>query len=580
MNKDLLEKKKLYEEMLDFGLFGSLENYSMSTELFKRIYKKEKIAMDDYIQLWRDYLPERRGLLSLYVHIPYCVERCYYCVSCSSKLKDDSQLEECVEKLLTYFDFFSPKFEGQTFDNFYMGGGNPSILSAKLLDRLLDGVFSNFDFSEEGEKTVENDPRTTSFKKMEVLKKHGINRISIGVQSLSEEVLQKNNRLMQSEEKVRRAIQAADKVGFKAVNVDLMIGLYGDDEKTFLESFQKLAEMDPDEFSLYSLQPVRGYLEKIYQLDRKTFYKKRKEFYDNVISEVEEWVVGSEYHLPHYSEMSKDFNDADSIKIKKKDLDSFETSYASRLVNRISAVLGIGYGAESLIPGKAECFWMKELTEDPNDYFIYASPLDEESQLVKDLINIVSNRNKLYFSKLEENHDSRQVDKIKKIFKEIEKNGAVEIEGDLVEFNFNGVRDKFLHSLLFFDENKVVDLIPLEKSTSDKDDQTSSKLKKELSEKQELLKEEGKAIRVEGVVNDKREDFLEIILDSDETMEVKVDKETLVVESILDLSNDFQLIENKKIGLNDLKEEDSLNVHFLKDERVAVLIQKFTAIYS
>ena len=114
----------------------------------------------------------------LYVHIPFCVQKCKYCDFVSFCGKE--------ENFETYIDMLikeAREYKNEKIDTVFVGGGTPTVLEANLLDKLLLGIRDNFDISKDAEFSVEANPKTLSIDKIDMLKKNGINRISIGVQS-------------------------------------------------------------------------------------------------------------------------------------------------------------------------------------------------------------------------------------------------------------------------------------------------------------------------------------------------------------------------------------------------------------
>ena len=149
--------------------------------------------IDDVVSLWTTRHDVSR--LSLYVHIPFCGPgKCSYCMYFSHVLSSLSVLDDYILLLASTFRHYSPAFEGKKFDTLYIGGGTPSVLSVDQFNTLFDHIEANFSLAPSGERTCEVSPESISRTKLETLRQRGINRVSMGVQSLIPDVLKKENR--------------------------------------------------------------------------------------------------------------------------------------------------------------------------------------------------------------------------------------------------------------------------------------------------------------------------------------------------------------------------------------------------
>ncbi len=180
--------------------------------------------------------------LSIYVGIPFCPSRCHYC-SFFSEIAEESAIEDYVQALLVEISAFSfPKIS-----SLYLGGGTPTILSPDQLDRVLTALHQSF--PEMGELTVEaGRPETITKEKLQILEKHGVERISINPQSLNQETLDKMGRNHSVEEVLAVFSQAKDHF---IINMDLIAGL--STPKDFLESLDGVLELRPEQITVHSL---------------------------------------------------------------------------------------------------------------------------------------------------------------------------------------------------------------------------------------------------------------------------------------------------------------------------------------
>ncbi len=217
------------------------------------------------------------GDIKFYSHIPYCFRKCHYCCYPSEVITDLSETDRYLQDLQEYFRFFSPTFKRTRFKDLHIGGGTPSILDVRRMEKFLSGIFKFFKFEDGCRMAVEFHPTSSSHEKLMVMREFGFNHISFGVQSFDRETLKANNRFDQSVKAVRESVLDAKRVGFETVNVDLLYGLHGDDAGKLTDSFRKAVEIGPDKICLYSVQPTDHYLSKVCRTGKKEFFESRKE---------------------------------------------------------------------------------------------------------------------------------------------------------------------------------------------------------------------------------------------------------------------------------------------------------------
>ncbi len=188
--------------------------------------------------------------LGIYIHIPFCKQKCYYCDFISYANKEDS-IAEYVEALKKEIKQEANKQEYEI-TTIYIGGGTPSILDAKYIKEIIDTIKENYKIAEKPEITIEINPGTVNKEKLQIYKKTGINRISIGLQSTNNKLLKQIGRIHTFEEFLT-CYQLARKVGIKNINVDLMLGLPNQTLQDLEESINTVISLNPEHISLYSL---------------------------------------------------------------------------------------------------------------------------------------------------------------------------------------------------------------------------------------------------------------------------------------------------------------------------------------
>ena len=190
--------------------------------------------------------------LSLYIHIPFCNTLCFYCACNKVITKDKSKAAEYVRYLIKEMEMQSALLgRGQVIEQLHFGGGTPTFLSDDEIREVMDAIRRNFKLIENGEYSIEIDPRKVSEETIALLGAAGFNRISVGVQDFDVAVQQAVNRL-QSEEETLRVINAARANGFKSVSIDLIYGLPKQTLLGFGATLDKVIATDPDRLSIYN----------------------------------------------------------------------------------------------------------------------------------------------------------------------------------------------------------------------------------------------------------------------------------------------------------------------------------------
>lgn len=199
--------------------------------------------------------------ISLYVGIPFCPSRCYYCSFVSSTTAQSGHL------IAPYLDTLCREIAetaalvrkaGKRVQSVYIGGGTPTTLDEEQLARLLAALAENFDFSHLREYTVEaGRPDTITPGKLRVLRAAGVGRVSINPQSMDDKVLAEIGRRHTAED-VLRAYDEARQAGFDAINMDVIAGLTGDTAETFARTIDMLIGLAPENITVHTLAIKRG----------------------------------------------------------------------------------------------------------------------------------------------------------------------------------------------------------------------------------------------------------------------------------------------------------------------------------
>jgi len=191
--------------------------------------------------------------LSLYIHLPWCVEKCPYCDFNSHGLRDQRLPEsEYVDALLRDLEPELPLIWGRLVETVFIGGGTPSLFSPEALDRLFSGLRAMLNLRPGIEITLEANPGTVERGRFAEYRDLGINRLSIGVQSFDNECLTRLGRIHGRDDAVR-AVEAVHDAGYETFNLDLMFGLPGQSPEMAVADLQQALALAPPHVSWYQL---------------------------------------------------------------------------------------------------------------------------------------------------------------------------------------------------------------------------------------------------------------------------------------------------------------------------------------
>lgn len=208
----------------------------------------ESFDYPQFVQAAQQY-PQRP--LSLYVHIPFCHKLCYYCACNKIVTRQTHKAEEYLGYLEREIQHHAKLFAGRTVTQLHWGGGTPTYLSHEQIARLMNMLKTHFSFAEEGEFSIEIDPREISLDTLDVLQQVGFNRISLGVQDFDKRVQEVVNR-EQDNDFIRALIQRAKDLKFRSTNLDLIYGLPLQTRASFRHTLEQIAALQPDRLSVFN----------------------------------------------------------------------------------------------------------------------------------------------------------------------------------------------------------------------------------------------------------------------------------------------------------------------------------------
>jgi oxygen-independent coproporphyrinogen-3 oxidase len=215
-------------------------------------------TLDGWLQSLRGALQGPSSTWSLYLHVPFCETLCTFC-GCNTTITKNHKLEHpYVERLLKEKNSYVsavPELAERGLSQLHLGGGTPTFLSEEHLDFLLSGLLRGLHKSSHFEGAIEVDPRRTRRSQLEVLAKHGFNRVSLGVQDFDPEVQRLIHR-NQSFEQTEAITRAARELDYVSINFDLIYGLPKQSQTSITLMIEKTAQLRPDRIALYSFALV------------------------------------------------------------------------------------------------------------------------------------------------------------------------------------------------------------------------------------------------------------------------------------------------------------------------------------
>ena len=196
--------------------------------------------------------------LGIYVHIPFCIQKCHYCDFCSAAANEDTK-ERYASALIKNIRMVCGNFVDYEVDSVFFGGGTPTCLPTKTLSDILFSIKRNFSVSKNAEISLECNPATANYDNFKALVDSGFNRLSMGVQSVHDKELKALGRI-HSFADFEKTFLDARRAGFDNINLDLMYGIPLQTESSFKKTLDVISSYSPEHISAYSLKIEPGTL--------------------------------------------------------------------------------------------------------------------------------------------------------------------------------------------------------------------------------------------------------------------------------------------------------------------------------
>lgn len=190
--------------------------------------------------------------ISLYIHIPFCEKKCYYCDFSSYVGVGEGRIERYIDAVIKEISFYEDDLKEYNIKSIFLGGGTPSSINAIYIERILNYIKCNLNLDENIEITIEANPNSINTQNLNLYRESGVNRISMGLQSTDDEILRRIGRIHTYEDFLK-SYNTVVNSGIDNINVDLIFGIPGQTTETIKKDLDKILKLDIDHISYYSL---------------------------------------------------------------------------------------------------------------------------------------------------------------------------------------------------------------------------------------------------------------------------------------------------------------------------------------
>lgn len=360
--------------------------------------------------------------ISLYFHIPFCIEKCNYCSFYSVKYKNEIK-EIFIKKLIKEIYLNENLFKDYEVKTIYFGGGTPSLLNKKDFELIFNNLNKCFKIKKNIEITIEANPESVSYEKFKNLINYGINRVSLGVQTFKDDSLKLLGRIYKRDD-IFKSFEIIRKCGFNNVNIDLLLGIPFENLKDLENSLKEIFLLNPEHISIYSLE----------------YHKSSKIYFDLIKGKVKSW--NKDMEKDGYI-LIKDFLSNSGYKqyeISNFSKEGFESIHNLNYWNG-GEYLGFGPKSFSFINGRyiknGDLFFYIRSIEKNKNPIIKIFYMNKEK--LKRILFILSLRKTSGLNLREFENKYGNIDKIYNELKKLEKEGLITINQNSLNISTKGI---------------------------------------------------------------------------------------------------------------------------------------------
>lgn len=300
--------------------------------------------MMNIAKVQRDYIYPIKDEYSLYISIPFCPSRCYYCSFPSLLIANyEDQIDKYINMLIYEINSTAEMMKDKTINTVYIGGGTPTSIEEKYMERVIQSIYLNFGKDNIKEFTVEaGRPDTITKSYLEMLNKNGVKRISINPQTMNNKTLNQIGR-KHSVEDIIYTYDLAKTMDFDSINMDLIIGLPGEDESHVKNTIDMISTLNPDNLTVHTLSLKTGSNLKQTSVD---YSLKKQNALRKMLDITYKYAEDTELYPYYLYRQKRILGNLENIGFAKK---GKECIYNIVMMEEKQTIIGIGMGAISKI---------------------------------------------------------------------------------------------------------------------------------------------------------------------------------------------------------------------------------------
>ena len=311
----------------------------------------EYFGDNQYIDALTNSNLERPENISVYIHVPFCPQICHFCGCTTETGFSRPFLERYIDAVIKEIEFVSKKIDKKRkLTQVHWGGGTPNAIAYKYIEKITDTLKENFDFSDNYEMAIECNPAHLEFRHIELLKKFGFNRISVGIQDFRKDVLDAINR-RSSKRPIEDIISKISDVGFTGTNIDLVYGLPLQTVDSFRRTIERAIKLNTDRIVTFSYAHVPSVIPRQKVLDNIGFpssdekAQMYEESYESLIKAGYVSIGMDHYSKPHdefaIALKEKNYTETFKVIVPEKLLDRYMVLVPHQFLNWIRLILKI-----------------------------------------------------------------------------------------------------------------------------------------------------------------------------------------------------------------------------------------------